>query len=107
MTIHFEDRSIGGWWRELQIPPLRFASVGMTKGGVLFTSAAVTEGWRESHLPCHVIIQIGPQPAFDLFHAHPFAFGVVFHLESRGQTGSGPNKIGSVYEYSSKRETLK
>jgi hypothetical protein len=40
MTIHLEGFAIGCWWRELQIPRLRFASVprhagagGMTRGG--------------------------------------------------------------------------
>ena len=36
MTIHSSSCSIGGWWKELQIPRLRFASVGMTKERVGF-----------------------------------------------------------------------
>jgi hypothetical protein len=69
-----------GWGVKLQIRPLRFASVGMTKGRVAFSSAAVAEGWREPHLACRVIIQVRPEPALDLFHGHPFASGVVFYL---------------------------
>jgi hypothetical protein len=58
----------------------RSATLGMTKGGVAFASAVDAEGWREPCLPCRFVIQIRPEPSLHLFHAHPLALGVVFHL---------------------------
>ena len=60
----------------------------MIQGRVAFTSttdAACSNPlqWLKSDewfLTYRIVIQIRPQPTFDLLHAQPLAFGVVFHL---------------------------
>jgi hypothetical protein len=41
---------IGYWWREPQVPPLRYASVGMTRLGWLLSSGLDTGGGNRRSL---------------------------------------------------------
>ena len=62
--------------------------VGMTKGRVAFTSTTVAAHsnplqWPQSDerfLARRIVVQVWAEPAFDLFHGHSLAFGIVFRL---------------------------